>query len=169
VVWFDIDNTLYPESSKISQAMSQRIHGSCMRLLHLSTTPHLGSITFSAYFVTLGLSDDAAADLHLKYYTQYGLALRGLAQHHHIGKLSFEAIVLIHKSNAPHETDPLDFDQKCDGSLPLETMIMPNPPLRKLFQDIDRSKARVWALTNAYLPVRTSCTIQCDVCDTGIL
>lgn len=33
-------------------------------------------------------------------------------------------------------------------------MIKPNPSLRKLFQDIDRTKARVWGLTNAYRPVR---------------
>jgi len=44
----------------------------------------------------------------------------------------------------------LDFDRKCDGSLPLEEMIKPDPELRKLLQDIDRSKARVWGLTNAY-------------------
>ena len=46
--------------------------------------------------------------------------------------------------------DALDFDKRCDGSLPLEDMINPDPSVRKLFQDIDRSKARVWALTNAY-------------------
>lgn len=51
------------------------------------------------------------------------------------------------------ETDPLDFDSKCDGSLPLEQMIFPNPVTRKLLQDIDRSKVRVWALTNAYVTV----------------
>lgn len=33
-------------------------------------------------------------------------------------------------------------------------MITPDPSVRKLFLDIDRSKARVWALTNAYEPVR---------------
>lgn len=58
-----------------------------------------------------------------------------------------------------HETsfvDPLDFDKKCDGSLPLEKMIHPDPALRKLLQDIDRSKARVWALTNAYHTVSVS-------------
>jgi len=50
--------------------------------------------------------------------------------------------------------DALDFDRKCDGSLPLEDMIPYNPAVRKIFEDIDRSKARVWALTNAYKPVR---------------
>ena len=49
--------------------------------------------------------------------------------------------------------DPLDFDAKCDGSLPLEQMIKPDPFLKQLFQDIDRSKVRVWALTNAYRTV----------------
>jgi len=83
-----------------------------------------------AYFVGLGLGHDEASDLHLRYYTQYGLALRGLVRHHDI--------------------DPLDFDRKCDGSLPLEEMIAFDPKLRRLLEDIDRSKASVWALTNAY-------------------
>ncbi|KAI0068823.1 pyrimidine 5-nucleotidase, partial [Artomyces pyxidatus] len=109
VVFFDIDNTLYSASSKIAHAMGVRIH---------------------AYFLTLGLDDDEASELHLKYYTQYGLALRGLTRHHNV--------------------DPLDFDEKCDGSLPLEDMLTPDPKLRELFQDIDRTKCRVWALTNAY-------------------
>ncbi|GJE84191.1 pyrimidine 5-nucleotidase [Phanerochaete sordida] len=109
VIFFDIDNTLYSASSKISQAMGERIH---------------------AYFLSLGLEEERATELHHKYYTEYGLALRGLVRH--------------------HEIDPLDFDKKCDGSLPLEEMIKPDPHLRQLLQDIDRSKARVWALTNAY-------------------
>ncbi|KIY49296.1 pyrimidine 5-nucleotidase [Fistulina hepatica ATCC 64428] len=102
IVWFDIDNTLYSASTKVS------------------------------YFVSLGLDEDEAFELHLNYYRQYGLALRGLVRHHRV--------------------DPLDFDAKCDGSLPLEDMIPPNPSLRQLFMDIDRSKARVWAITNAYRP-----------------
>jgi pyrimidine and pyridine-specific 5'-nucleotidase len=32
-------------------------------------------------------------------------------------------------------------------------MINPDPILRKLFEDIDRTKVRVWALTNAYRTV----------------
>jgi len=109
VIFFDIDNTLYSASTRISQAMGERIH---------------------AYFVWLGLSHEEAHELHHRYYKTYGLALRGLVKH--------------------HDVDPLDFNEKCDGSLPLEDMIDPDPSIRKLFQDIDRSKARVWALTNAY-------------------
>jgi len=84
-----------------------------------------------AYFTSLGLNDDEASDLHMDYYRQYGLALRGLVRH--------------------HDVDTLDFDKRCDGSLPLEDMIKPDPSVRKLLEDIDRSKARVWALTNAYV------------------
>ncbi|KAI5893475.1 pyrimidine 5-nucleotidase [Schizophyllum commune H4-8] len=108
IVWFDIDNTLYSASTKL-----------------LSNHP-------IAYFVSLGLEDEKATKLHHRYYTEYGLALRGLVRH--------------------HEVDPIDFDRKCDGSLPLEQIIKPDPALRKLFEDIDRSKVRVWALTNAYKP-----------------
>lgn len=111
IVWFDIDNTLYSASSKISQAMGERIHN---------------------YFVGMGLSHEEAAVLHHRYYSQYGLALRGLKRH--------------------HDVDVIDFDRKCDGSLPLEAMISYDPVVRKVFEDIDRSKARVWALTNAYKP-----------------
>lgn len=38
-------------------------------------------------------------------------------------------------------------------------MISFNPSLHKLFEDIDRTKVRVWALTNAYRPVRTKLDI----------
>ncbi|KAJ7179041.1 pyrimidine 5-nucleotidase [Mycena filopes] len=110
VLFLDIDNCLYSASSGISAAMGKRIH---------------------AYFRSMGLEEDEASALHLKYYTTYGLALRGLIIHHNI--------------------DPLDFDQKCDGSLPLEDLIKPNPTLRKLLQDID-PKVKIWGLTNAYRP-----------------
>jgi len=85
-----------------------------------------------SYMVSLGLSDETASVLRSQYYTQYGLTLRGLRRHHGV--------------------DPLVFDKECDGSLPLEDMLTPDPCTRKLLEDIDRSKCRVWALTNAYLP-----------------
>jgi len=98
------------------------------------------------YFVSIGLSHQEAADLHLKYFTQYGLALRGLTRHHDVGKSlayvsQFASLIVI---------DPLDFDRECDQALPLEQMISYDEKVRKLFEDIDRSKFRVWALTNAY-------------------
>ncbi|KAG9017319.1 hypothetical protein FRB93_007433 [Tulasnella sp. JGI-2019a] len=109
IVWFDIDNTLYPASARINDLMKERIH---------------------AYFLSMGLAEDEASKMHKRYYTEYGLALRGLVRHHKI--------------------DALDFDRKCDGSLPLDRVLKPDPAVRKLLEDIDRSKTRVWALTNAY-------------------
>lgn len=53
-----------------------------------------------AYFLGLGIPDDEATELHHKYYTQYGLALRGLARHHNVGEvfplhLSFDALLTL--------------------------------------------------------------------------
>jgi pyrimidine and pyridine-specific 5'-nucleotidase len=107
--------------------------------------------------LSLGLGTEEASNLRTAYYTQYGLTLRGLIIHHNIGESSYPIIFIIcAHSICKLQIDPLDFDRKCDGSLPLEEMIPPNPRVRKLFQDIDRSKARVWALTNAYYPVSST-------------
>ncbi|KAI5478718.1 hypothetical protein MNV49_004643 [Pseudohyphozyma bogoriensis] len=65
-----------------------------------------------------------------RYYRDYGLALRGLIRHHQI--------------------DPLDYDAKCDASLPLQDILKPRPDLQKLLGQVDRTKFKVWALTNAY-------------------
>lgn len=105
-----------------------------------------------AYFAKLGLPQEEAARLHKvrprtfapcncsfraqHYYTEYGLAIRGLVKH--------------------HQVDALDYDLACDQALPLESILAPNLPLRELLSNIDRTKYRVWALTNAYVHVRTS-------------
>lgn len=51
---------------------------------------------------------------------------------------------------SPLAADPLDFDRQCDQAIALEQMISYDEKVRRLFEDIDRSKVRVWALTNAY-------------------
>ncbi|KAF8525320.1 Haloacid dehalogenase-like hydrolase-domain-containing protein [Gautieria morchelliformis] len=85
-----------------------------------------------SYFVSdLGLSELEASTLHRDYYTRYGLALRGLVRH--------------------HGADGLDFDRKCDQSLPLEELLSEDETVCKLLEDMDRRKTRVWALTNAYV------------------
>lgn len=83
-----------------------------------------------AYFSRLGLPSDEAHELHQKYYKEYGLAIRGLIRHHSV--------------------DPLDYDRNCDLAIPLEEILSPDQNLRQLLLDIDRSKARVWCITNAY-------------------
>ncbi|KAJ1308480.1 hypothetical protein OPQ81_004184 [Rhizoctonia solani] len=109
VVWFDIDNTLYPPNQRIVDLVQGKIH---------------------KYFVDLNFEPEEARALHRRYYTEYGLSVRGLIEH--------------------HDVDPLDFDAKVDASLPLEELLKPDPAVRKLLEDIDLSKARIWALTNAY-------------------
>ena len=39
------------------------------------------------YFRSLGLDDEEAESLHMRYYKEYGLAIRGLVQHHAIDPL----------------------------------------------------------------------------------
>ncbi|SJX63762.1 related to pyrimidine 5-nucleotidase [Sporisorium reilianum f. sp. reilianum] len=83
-----------------------------------------------AYFHGMGLSEQEAKALHTTYYKTYGLAIRGLVKHHQI--------------------DPLDYDRKCDASLPLEDILQPDHQIKQLLTDIDRTRVRVFALTNAY-------------------
>lgn len=104
----------------------------------------------------MGLKHEEASELHHRYvrahpskitriahyqqYTQYGLALRGLVRHHEVGE---HHLPLPREFDSKHsfcQIDPLDFNEKCDGSLPLEEMIKPDPSIRKLFEDIDRTK-----------------------------
>ncbi|RYP80187.1 hypothetical protein DL770_006318 [Monosporascus sp. CRB-9-2] len=111
VLFFDIDNCLYPRSTRVFDQMAQLI---------------------DQYFAThLGVSEEDAMRLHREYYTTYGLAIEGLVRHHQI--------------------DPLDYNAKVDDALPLEDIIKPNPQLRKLLEDIDKSKVKLWLLTNAYV------------------
>ncbi|KAJ3295042.1 hypothetical protein HK104_003047 [Borealophlyctis nickersoniae] len=79
------------------------------------------------YFTKLGLPDEEAAKLHQRYYTQYGLAVRGLVKHHQI--------------------DPVAYDEEVDGGLPLEQLLKPDPELREILATLQGAKK--WAFTNA--------------------
>ncbi|KAK8051366.1 pyrimidine 5'-nucleotidase [Apiospora rasikravindrae] len=79
----------------------------------------------------LGVSEQEAVRLHKEYYQNYGLAIEGLVRHHQI--------------------DPLEYNAKVDDALPLEGIIKPNPQLRKLLEDIDKTKVKTWLFTNAYV------------------
>ena len=65
--------------------MGVRIHGKFATSLEAELNKH----DCIAYFVSLGLSDEEASELHSRYYTQYGLALRGLRRHHNVGSASY--------------------------------------------------------------------------------
>ncbi|KAK7704958.1 putative suppressor of disruption of TFIIS [Diaporthe eres] len=79
----------------------------------------------------LNLPKEEAVRLHQEYYTNYGLAIEGLVRHHQI--------------------DPLEYNAKVDDALPLDGVIKPRPELKKLLEDIDRSKVKLWLFTNAYI------------------
>lgn len=92
----------------------------------------LTSLSTEQYVVThLRLSRADAEQLQRTYYQQYGLALEGLVRHHKI--------------------DPLEYNRLVDDALPLEDVLKPDPQLRALLLDFDRSKVRLWLFTNAYV------------------
>lgn len=84
-----------------------------------------------AYFLGLGLPPAEAKELHQRYYSEHGLAIRGLLKNH-------------------SGIDPLDYNRRVDGSLPLDDILKPEAELTQLIKDLDRTKCRVFALTNAY-------------------
>lgn len=111
IFFFDIDNCLYSRSKKVHDLMQDLIDN---------------------FFVThLSLSPEDAYMLHHKYYTEYGLAIEGLAEHHKI--------------------DPLEFNRKVDDALPLDDVLSPDAKLRELIEAIDTSKVKLWLFTNAYI------------------
>lgn len=90
------------------------------------------NILTAQYLVNhLSISDAEAMILCLRYFKEYGLTLQGLVRH--------------------HQVDPLDFNQNVDAALPLDDLITPDLSLRKLLQDMDKSKIRLWLFTNGYV------------------
>ncbi|GMM32536.1 nucleotidase [Martiniozyma asiatica (nom. inval.)] len=73
VFFFDIDNCLYPKSTRIHDLMQIYIH---------------------RYFKSsLNLNDEDAHHLHMTYYKQYGLALEGLVRLHKVDAMKYNAVV----------------------------------------------------------------------------
>ncbi|KAI0478806.1 pyrimidine 5'-nucleotidase [Xylariaceae sp. FL0804] len=73
VLFFDIDNCLYPRSTRVHDLMVNLI---------------------DEYFANhLGLPEEEANRLHQEYYKNYGLAIEGLVRHHQIDPLEYNAKV----------------------------------------------------------------------------
>lgn len=90
------------------------------------------TVLIDEYFMKhLELSQEDAFKLHQEYYTTYGLAIEGLVRHHKI--------------------DPLEYNRQVDDAIPLDDIIEPNPQLRKLLEDFDKTKVKLWLFTNAYV------------------
>ncbi|KAF4486215.1 Suppressor of disruption of TFIIS [Colletotrichum fructicola Nara gc5] len=79
----------------------------------------------------LSLTREEAVKLHHQYHTDYGHSIEGLVRHHKI--------------------DPIEYNAQVDDALPLEDILKPDVQLRKLLEDVDTSKVRLWLLTNAKL------------------
>lgn len=73
IFYFDIDNCLYPKSTRIFEMMQVKIH---------------------AYFKhNLQLNDEDAHKLHHDYYKTYGLAIEGLVRNHQVDALDYNSKV----------------------------------------------------------------------------
>jgi pyrimidine and pyridine-specific 5'-nucleotidase len=92
---------------------------------------HMSELIDKYFMKHLSLDRSEAFRLHQEYYKTYGLAIEGLVRH--------------------HEIDPLEYNKQVDDALPLEEIIFPDPELRKLLMDIDRTKVKLWLFTNAYV------------------
>ncbi|KAL8828565.1 MAG: hypothetical protein Q9191_002518 [Dirinaria sp. TL-2023a] len=129
VLFFDIDNCLYPKSlcpETITIAALADIVGTGNNINEMMVE------LINDYFARhLELSAEDAKMLHQKYYKDYGLAITGLALHHKIA--------------------PLEFNREVDDALPLDDIISFNPQLRQLLADIDKAKVKMWLFTNAYI------------------
>jgi pyrimidine and pyridine-specific 5'-nucleotidase len=105
IVFFDLDNTLYPEETGIHMIMAERIVSYLKNVVEIHDNP---------------------TELAQWYYKNYGLAIRGLIEHHKI--------------------DPVDYDRIVDGGLPLENILSSDPKLRHLLESLSVKK---WVFTNA--------------------
>ncbi|KAH8624003.1 hypothetical protein IG631_21708 [Alternaria alternata] len=79
----------------------------------------------------LSLDPEATQQLLTKYQNEHSLIAEGAALNHGIS--------------------PLDFNSHVDDALPLEELLAPDPELYKMLQEMDRSKVKLWLLTNAYV------------------
>lgn len=105
VFFFDIDNCLYPKSTKIHELMKEYIH---------------------KYFVShLSLDDEEAQMLHSQYYRDYGLALEGLVRFHHIDALEYNKEV--------DDALPLDKILRPDNALRVMLSSIDRTKVRKLW------------------------------------
>lgn len=50
-----------------------------------------------------------------------------------------------------HQVDPRDYNANVDDALPLDDIIKPSPETRRLLDDIDKSKVKLWLFTNSYI------------------
>lgn len=105
VIFFDLDNTLYPHSSGLHVLVKKRIR---------------------LYLERMGMTQEESSHLSAKYYSDYGLAIRGLLKH--------------------HDVDARDYDDFVDGGLPIEEILRADAHLHDILNAL---KCKRWVFTNA--------------------
>ncbi|KAF9972299.1 hypothetical protein BGZ73_004598 [Actinomortierella ambigua] len=131
VFFFDIDNCLYSKSTGIAEMMRTRIED---------------------YFASAGFPVTEYHNISYRYYLDYGLAIRGLVKNHPANDLptALTIIIILSGSSCPgpfFQIDVADYDEKVDGSLPLETVLQDDPELRNMIKSLNVEKK--WLFTNA--------------------
>ncbi|KAK0278414.1 suppressor of deletion of TFIIS [Friedmanniomyces endolithicus] len=100
-----------------------------------SKSPHVRETTQGLIDVFLQdnllLDQEAAHKLHMQYHDEYSMVVEAIAD--------------------KHGMSPFHFNSQVDDALPLEALLKPDPAVRKMLQDMDRSKIKLWLFTNAYI------------------
>jgi pyrimidine and pyridine-specific 5'-nucleotidase len=50
-----------------------------------------------------------------------------------------------------HSVDAMEFNRQVDDAVPLDDILKPDPNLRKLLEEFDTSKVKLWLFTNAHI------------------
>ncbi|KAG9326558.1 hypothetical protein KVV02_001485 [Mortierella alpina] len=151
--FFDIDNCLYPKDSGIPDLMREKIEQ------YFKDVGFDGGEANRCLSVLLLLPIALVQTLSYRYYIDYGLAIRGLVLHHpgknalpnsaHNGSCHHTAthMFLFFVCRSCYQIDIKDYDDKVDGSLPLEEILQENIPLREMIKSMNIEKK--WLFTNA--------------------
>lgn len=79
----------------------------------------------------LNMPPEQAATLHQRYLREFGSTIEGLIHY--------------------HQVDPISFNKQVDDALPLEDLLEEDVPLQQTLARFDRTKVKLWLLTNAHI------------------
>jgi len=103
-IFFDLDDTLYPPTANLWQAIKQRMNDFMRERMNIPT--------------------DEIPELREKYYLQYGTTLRGLQKHHNVDVDDFLAYV--HDLPLSNYLTPNPAQRSVIASLPTRNLIFTN-------------------------------------------
>lgn len=101
-------------------------------MLHLSTAARTSRTNIPKFMEnSLNMPPEQAATLHQQYMRELGSTIEGLIHY--------------------HQVDPMYFNKQVDDSLPLEDLLEEDVQLQQTFARFDRTKVKLWLLTNAHV------------------